>query len=40
MQFDNRGFQYNGNHIHAIWREKNNEYGEDVLKKHYLTEKH
>jgi hypothetical protein len=40
IELDNRGFQNNGNHIHAIWREKNNEYGEDVLKKHYLTEKH
>jgi hypothetical protein len=30
----------NGNHIHAIWREKGNEYGEDVLKKHYLSEQH
>jgi len=30
----------NGNHIHAIWREKGNEYGEDVLKQHYLSEKH
>src|SRR5689334_7182629 len=40
IELDNRGFQDNGNHIHAIWREKNNEYGEDVLKKHYLTEKH
>jgi len=30
----------NGNHIHTIWREKGNEYGEDVLKKHFMTEKH
>jgi hypothetical protein len=40
IEFDNRGFQNNGNHIHAIWREKGNEFGEDVLKKHYLSEKH
>jgi hypothetical protein len=40
IEYDNRGFQNNGNHIHAIWREKGNEYGEDVLKKHYLSEKH
>ncbi len=40
IEFDNRGFQNDGNHIHAIWREKGNEYGEDVLKKHYLSEKH
>ena len=41
IEFDNNGGPRNGaNHIHAIWREKANEYGEDVLKKHYLTEKH
>lgn len=39
IEFDNRGFG-NGNHIHCIWREKGNEFGEDVLKNHYLTEKH
>ncbi|HLG41419.1 MAG TPA: DUF3500 domain-containing protein, partial [Chitinophagaceae bacterium] len=40
IEFDNYGFGGNANHIHAIWREKGNEYGEDVLKKHYLSEKH
>ena len=40
IEFDNCGIQRGGNHIHAIWREKGNEYGEDVLKKHYLNEKH
>ncbi|MES1213894.1 MAG: DUF3500 domain-containing protein, partial [Bacteroidota bacterium] len=40
IEFDNHGFTANANHIHAIWREKGNEYGEDVLKKHYMTEKH
>ena len=40
IEFDNSGPQGNGNHIHAIWREKGNEYGEDVLKAHYLSEKH
>ena len=39
IEFDNRGFG-NGNHIHCIWREKGNEFGEDVLKQHYLSEKH
>jgi hypothetical protein len=39
IEFDNRGFG-NGNHIHCIWREKGNEFGEDVLKQHYLMEKH
>jgi Protein of unknown function (DUF3500) len=41
IEFDNNGGPRNSaNHIHAIWREKGNEYGEDVLKKHYLMEKH
>lgn len=40
IEFDNHGFEGNANHIHAIWREKGNEYGEDVLRKHYLNEKH
>lgn len=36
IEFDNAS----GNHIHAIWREKGNEYGEDVLQKHYLLDNH
>ena len=40
IEFDNSGFGGGANHIHAIWREKGNEYGEDVLKLHYQTEKH
>ena len=41
IEFDNNGGpRKSANHIHAIWREKGNEYGEDVLKKHYLMEKH
>lgn len=41
IEFDNNdGLRNGANHIHAIWREKGNEFGEDVLKKHYLTEKH
>ncbi len=41
IEFDNYGGpRREANHIHAIWREKGNEYGEDVLKKHYLAEKH
>jgi len=41
IEFDNNGGpRESANHIHAIWREKGNEYGEDVLKKHYQTEKH
>jgi hypothetical protein len=40
IEFDNNGFGGNANHIHAIWREKRNEYGEDILKKHYETDSH
>lgn len=41
IEFDNNGGpRKSANHIHAIWREKGNEYGEDVLKNHYLMEKH
>ncbi len=41
IEFDNNGGPNNSaNHIHAIWREKGNEYGEDVLKAHYKEEKH
>lgn len=41
IEFDNNGGpRGSANHIHAIWREKGNEYGEDVLKKHYQEEKH
>ena len=35
IEMDNRA-----NHIHTIWREKGNEYGEDVLKRHYMETKH
>jgi Protein of unknown function (DUF3500) len=41
IEFDNNGGpRESANHIHAIWREKGNEYGEDVLKNHYQAEKH
>lgn len=41
IEFDNNGGPRNiPNHIHVIWREKGNEFGEDVLKKHYQMEKH
>jgi len=41
IEFDNNGGpRRSANHIHAIWREKGNEYGEDVLKSHYQSEKH
>ena len=39
IEFDNNGGPRRAaNHIHAIWREKGNEFGEDILKKHYLQE--
>ena len=34
IEFDNHGRLGTGIHIHAIWREKINEFGEDVLKGH------
>jgi hypothetical protein len=40
IEYDNMGFQNNGNHIHSIWREKGNDFGEDILKTHYLEHKH
>jgi len=41
IEYDNNGGPMNAaNHVHTIWREKGNEYGEDLLKKHYSTEKH
>jgi hypothetical protein len=39
IEFDNNGGPRRvANHIHAIWREKGNEYGDDLLKKHYINE--
>lgn len=40
IEYDNVGFQNNGDHIHTIYREKGNDFGEDVLKSHYLEHKH
>jgi hypothetical protein len=41
IEFDNNGGPRNAaNHVHTIWREKGNEYGEDLLKNHYKAEKH
>ncbi len=40
IEYDNVGFQNDGNHIHAILREKNQDFGEDMLKQHYLNAKH
>jgi hypothetical protein len=41
IEFDNAaGPRGVANHIHTIWREKGNEFGEDLLKKHYQGDKH
>ncbi|HEX5169748.1 MAG TPA: DUF3500 domain-containing protein [Cyclobacteriaceae bacterium] len=40
IEYDNVGFQNDGNHIHAILRDKGNDFGEDILKEHYLTSEH
>lgn len=40
IEYDNVGFNNDGNHIHSIWREKGNDFGEDILKNHYLQHKH
>ncbi len=40
IEYDNVGFLDNANHIHSIWREKGNDFGEDVLKKHRMDHKH
>jgi hypothetical protein len=40
IEYDNVGFQQDGNHIHAILREKNRDFGEDLLKTHYQSGSH
>ncbi|MCY7358838.1 MAG: DUF3500 domain-containing protein [Rudanella sp.] len=40
IEYDNVGFQNDGNHIHAILREKGQDFGDDLLKRHYLEAKH
>lgn len=40
IEYDNVGFQNDGNHIHAILREKGNDFGGDLLKRHYLEAAH
>ena len=40
IEYDNVGFQNDGNHIHAILREKNNDFGADILREHYLNSDH
>jgi hypothetical protein len=38
IEYDNT--QNNANHIHAVWRDPENDFGEDLLKKHYEQEHH
>ena len=38
LEFDNT--QNNNNHIHAVWRDFENDFGEDLLKKHYEETPH
>lgn len=38
IEYDNT--QNNGNHIHTVWRDLKNDFGEDLLKKHYETSGH
>jgi len=38
MEFDNT--QNNNNHIHAVWRDFDNDFGEDLLRKHYAEVPH
>lgn len=40
IEYDNVGFLDNANHIHSIFREKGNDFGEDILKKHRMDHKH
>lgn len=40
IEYDNVGFLDNANHIHTIWRENGNDFGEDILKKHRENHKH
>ena len=38
MEYDNT--QNDANHIHAVWRDFENDFGEDILRKHYEQTKH
>jgi hypothetical protein len=38
LEFDNT--QNNANHIHAVWRDFNGDFGEDILRKHYEQTPH
>lgn len=38
MEYDNT--QNDANHVHAVWRDFENDFGEDILRKHYEQTKH
>ena len=38
LEYDNT--QNKANHVHAVWRDFNNDFGQDLLKKHYQNNKH
>ena len=38
IEYDNT--QNNANHVHAVWRDFNGDFGEDLLKQHYQSSKH
>ena len=38
LEYDN--VQNGGNHVHTVWRDFKNDFGEDLLKKHYETVPH
>ena len=38
VEFDNT--QNNANHIHTVWRDSANDFGEDLLKEHYQNSRH
>jgi hypothetical protein len=38
LEYDNT--QNNNNHIHAVWRDFTNDFGEDLLRKHYAESPH
>ncbi len=38
LEYDNT--QNQANHVHAVWRDFKNDFGEDLLKKHYESVPH
>ena len=38
LEYDNT--QNNNNHVHAVWRDFNGDFGEDLLRKHYQEHPH